>query len=82
MDGLSIYVKYSFGNMGFAKSICGKSPIQYAEKDDSTVPYTSIFFQCEKSTTIQTVIDSGLMLDKKYGGEDKILRQCERQDTY
>ena len=44
MEGLPLYAKYSFGNMGFTKAICGKSPIQNAEIDEGTIPKTSIFF--------------------------------------
>ena len=60
---LTLALKSSFGNMGFSKSICGKSSVQYDE-------VTSLMFQCESTTTIHSVLYSGLLLDKNYGGED------------
>jgi len=82
-DTINSYTKTSFGNMGFTKATCGQSPIQYKPTGDHVEATTSLVFRCERTTTISNVISSGLLLDKDYGGEDNVVRQCApKEDGY
>ena len=67
---LSSYTKYSFGMMGFSKNICAKVPIQWSAESGFTQENTSLILQCEGTTQITEVYDTGIMLDEHFGGVD------------
>ena len=78
---MSSYTKYSFGMMGFSKNICAKVPIQWSSSGNSdlfgfTQENTSLLLQCEGTTYISGVYDSGIMLDKEFGGADDVYYDC------
>ena len=54
----------SFGNMGFAKPICAKENIVWDNYNSGQGQYVhvNLSFQCERTTVITDVIDSGILL--------------------
>ena len=73
-ENQTMALRGSFGNMGFSKSICGMTPINWGDADIDPNPHTIISFQCETTTFITGLISSGILLDTHWGGEDNTLR--------
>ena len=75
-DRVSIFAKYSFGNMGFSGSICGMNVVFW----DS--PTSNLDYQCQGTTQITSVISSGIMLDSDlpFGTDPDVLHRCYMDD--
>ena len=58
-DTISWFTKVSLGNMGFSTSICSKGIIDWNDSDSEM----ALMFQCQGSTTIGSIINTGLMYD-------------------
>ena len=72
-----IYAETSFGNMGFSKPICGKDIVDW---EDST-PHVDLNFQCEGTTIITDVNDSGVLLSTSLpDGTDNVLTVCDTKN--
>ena len=70
---VGLYALTSFGNMGFSKTICGKEIIDWTQSDS-----IKIQFQCDKTTEITDVLDSGILLSSSLpGGTDNVLATCD-----
>ena len=67
--------------MGFSKAVCGLSPLNYT-MDGQGEAITQLSFQCERTTEIMEIMNSGLMLDYLFGGEDNTFRACAPKDHY
>ena len=71
---LHVYARVSFGNLGFAGTVCGKNVVAW----DSAS--TSLFFQCQGTTAITAVKSSGLLTPRvnEETGEitDNIMTDC------
>ena len=66
----------SFGNMGFAKPICGKDIVEWGDQASQTIN-----FQCERSTEIKAVFDVGIQISEKLPfGSDNTLASCSSED--
>ena len=75
---------YSFGNMGFTGTACGKMPIDWEHMD-----YVNLTFTCQETTHITDVLSSGMMLDRAFpGGMFDAVHDCyidpndKRQETF
>ena len=69
----------SFGNMGFAKPICAKENIVWDnyDSDRGVFVHVNLSFQCERTTVITDVIDSGVLLSSALPfGYDNTLATC------
>lgn len=55
---VTLTADYSFGNMGFSGSACGKMPIDWAHEDSVNLTLT-----CQQTTEISSILSSGMMLD-------------------
>lgn len=65
---------YSFGNMGFSTSQCSKSVIRWDR-------HVRMNIQCQKTTEIDAVLDSGIILSKAYPeGADSVFSTCALSD--
>ena len=72
---VGLYARTSFGNMGFAKTVCMKQIINYDGE-----PRADIHVQCEKTTRITDVVFSGVMLSKSLPmGTDDITTICDTE---
>ena len=68
------YISTSFGNMGFSKTVCAKDLLEFEDK----LNLITLEFQCEKTTSITEVIDSGVLLSHKLDlGSDNVLATCD-----
>ena len=67
----NLFEKLSFGNMGFSGNYCGMRFISWDH------PTTSISLQCQGTTRIRAVIDSGIV-DVNQSGEDEKLTEFNR----
>ena len=75
MDGLHYFGEdinwfptMSFGNIGFQEKICVKVPFK--------IDQIKLEFSCQKTTTIQDISESGLILSEKLSGDDRIISTC------
>ena len=76
-DQVGIYVLSSFGNMGFAKPICAKENIIW--ENDHEINFS---FQCESTTVIKDVVDSGILFSTVLpGGTDNTLSTCDSKNS-
>ena len=63
---------YSFGNMGFSSTVCGKMPIDWEHGDS-----VNLRISCQKTTVISEILSSGMMLDKGFpGGTMDAVHDC------
>lgn len=70
----SLTAPYSFGNMGFSSSQCSKSLVEWDR-------YIKMQIQCQRSTQIDAVLDSGIILSKAFpGGADRVFSTCSLSD--
>ena len=60
---LHTFARISFGNIGFAGTVCGKNIITW----DSSK--TNLYFQCEGTTQITDVVSSGLITPQVIGSD-------------
>ena len=74
-DNLSFSAKYSFGNMGFSSSICSKYIINWSDPVDHEF---NLMFDCQGTTQIDYVINSGLLFDSymPMGMDKESLQRC------
>ena len=73
-NNVPTYISTSFGNMGFSKTVCSKDLLEFGGK----LALISLDFQCEKTTHISEVIDSGVLLSHKLDlGSDNVLATCD-----
>ena len=70
----SLYARLSFGNMGYSSNYCGMNMIKWEDGPTATTPVT---LQCQGSTRIRRVIDTGLV-DINQSGEENTLAEFNR----
>ena len=56
---ISSFAKVSMGNMGFSMSTCSKAIVEWNKRGEEL----ALMFQCQGTTTIGSVINTGLMYD-------------------
>ena len=67
---------YSFGNMGFAKPLCGKDLLVWNSEDRQ-----SIQFQCERTTVLTNIVDVGIQISESLpAGEDNTIASCNSEN--
>ncbi len=59
-DSLSIYAKFSLGNMGFNMSLCARQVLNWNNTGEQDI---NLLYQCQGSTKISVVYNSGLLMD-------------------
>ena len=71
---INSFAKVSMGNMGFSMSTCSKSIVEWNEQDKQL----ALMFQCQGTTTIGSIINTGLMYDSlmPHGIDDDSLLRC------
>ncbi len=62
-DSLSTYAKYSLGNMGFNTSLCARQVLDWDNAGEQDI---RLLYQCQGSTTISVVYNSGLLMDDHF----------------
>ena len=70
----SLYARLSFGNMGYSSNYCGMNMIDPKAGPTGT---TFVTLQCQGSTRIRRIIDTGLV-DINQSGEEKTLSEFNR----
>lgn len=76
-DKVSFYASTSFGNIGFSQAICGNNIIEWHGVED-----VQLLLQCQGSTQIDQIVDSGVFLDDNlaFGTDPDVLRRCYMTD--
>ena len=73
-ESVPFSAEWSFGNMGFSTSQCSKWPIRWDR-------HVRMNIQCQKTTEIDAVLDSGIILSKAYPeGADSVFSTCALSD--
>ena len=73
------YAKVSMGNMGFSMSTCSKAIVEWNDQDAEL----ALMFQCQGTTTIGSIINTGLMYDALMvnGIDSDSLLRCNMDET-
>lgn len=73
---VSFSTSVSFGNIGFSSSACAKAPIDWQHKD-----YVEMRVTCQSTTSISSIMSSGMMLDYEFpGGQMDAVHDCYYDD--
>ena len=69
---VTLTADYSFGNIGFSGTACGKMPIDWHHED-----YVELSLVCQQTTQISSILSSGMMLDIAFpGGSSDAVHGC------